>query len=260
MLEGGQEAEAGIFMEQAVDRGLLPAPLAAEAQRALDDHFRRTLYIPGGTAGLTMMEYTGDWQGRSRRLFAMAAKVAEAVGMDVAETDIGAEKVEEVFYGQRRQGAARKGVPLPADGTARVAVTIRNWTAKPRRWTAATTQPWIRPAKTRGAVAGTQELQAPAHVGRHLTEDVGQPVGHDRAVGGGGDGRVTLLLERQEGGRGPSHGVVGGSEAPGGAIVGRQPDQTLVDGLLLLRLGGAEADPRCQQCQAESTKPNCTCC
>jgi len=158
MLEGVQEAEARIFMEHAIDRNLLPAALASEAQRALDDHFRRTLYIPGGTAGLTMMEYTGDWQGRSRRLFATAGKVAAAVGMDVAETDIGTEKIDVVFYGQKRAAAARQGVPLPADGTARVAVTIRNWTAKTRRWTAATTQPWIRPAKTRGAVAGAQEL------------------------------------------------------------------------------------------------------
>ena len=158
MLEGLQEAEARIFLEQALDRKLLPADLAGQVQAVLDDHFRGTLHIPGGTAGLTMMDYTGDWQGRSRRLFATAARAAERIGVDVDRTDIGTETVETIFYGKRHRGRTRQGVPLPAMGAARVHVKVRNWTARPRQWRAATTQPWLRPAKAAGTLAGAETV------------------------------------------------------------------------------------------------------
>ncbi|MBM4040108.1 MAG: hypothetical protein FJ290_16510 [Planctomycetes bacterium] len=158
MLEGLQEAEARIFLEQSLDRGLLPAELAAEVQKVLDDHFRATLHIPGGTAAITMMDVAGDWQARSRTLFATAAKAAEAVGIDVDKTEIGAEKMQLVFDGQARDLHSREGIPLPALGKAHVSVRLRNWTSKPRAWKAAANEPWIQPAKAEGTLAGQEEL------------------------------------------------------------------------------------------------------
>ncbi|HUT35177.1 MAG TPA: glycoside hydrolase domain-containing protein [Planctomycetota bacterium] len=158
MLEGLQEAEARIFLEQALDRNLLPAALAAEAQKTLDDHFRATLHIPGGTAAITMMDVAGDWQGHSRTLFATAAKAAEAVGIDVDKTQIGAERMQVVFSGEARDLHSREGIPLPALGKARVSVRLRNWTGKPRAWKAAAGEPWIQPAKLEGTLAAQEEL------------------------------------------------------------------------------------------------------
>ena len=40
LLEGFQETEARIFLEQTLDRGYVAKETAAEAQRALDDHIR----------------------------------------------------------------------------------------------------------------------------------------------------------------------------------------------------------------------------
>jgi hypothetical protein len=159
MLEGIQEAEARIFLEQALERGLLPEELARETQQVLDAHFRETLHIPGGTAAVTMMEYTGDWRGRSRRLFAAAARVARHVGLDVDRTQIGAEQAEAVFGGRTRKLRTRNGVPLPAAGRAEVELTLRNWTDRPRAWTAAVSDPWIQPARMKGTLEGHEALR-----------------------------------------------------------------------------------------------------
>jgi hypothetical protein len=158
MLEGLQEAEARIFLEQALDRKLLAEGLAAEVQRVLDDHFRATLHIPAGTAALTMMDVAGDWQARSRRLFGAAAKAAEAVGIDVDRTELGAEKVQLVFDGQARDLLGREGLPLPALGEAQAKIRLRNWTGNPRAWRATAFEPWIKPAKIEGTLVGQVEL------------------------------------------------------------------------------------------------------
>ena len=158
MLEGVQEAEARIFLEQALDRNALPTDMAKNVQAVLDAHFRQTLHIPGGTAAITMMEYTGDWRARSRRLFRAAATVAQYVGLDVDRTEIGAEKLVTMHYGRTQKLHARKGVPLPAYGRTQLTVTLRNWTRTPRKWTAAAAEKWIRPDRTSGTLDTQQKL------------------------------------------------------------------------------------------------------
>jgi len=143
MLEGIQEGEARVFMEQAIDRKVLPAGLAAEAQQVLDRHCHETLYIPGGAADPYLMDYTSDWQGRSRRLYRAAAKVARAVGIDVDRTEF---------------GAALGKVPVPAGMRGRISLKIRNWSSRPRAWKAAASADWIVPQKAQGTLAGTEEL------------------------------------------------------------------------------------------------------
>ena len=143
MLEGVQEAEARIFMEQALDRNVLPEALAKEVQGVLDRHCHETFYIPGGAADPYMMDYTGDWQARSRRLFAAAAKVARQIGLDV----------DRVAFGQTLGKVA-----VPAGMRSKITLQLRNWSDKPRAWKASASDPWIAPEKAEGAVADRQNL------------------------------------------------------------------------------------------------------
>ena len=153
MLEGIQEAEARIFLEQALERKLLPEDLATEVQKVVDRHCHETLYIPGGSASVYLMDYAGDWQARSRRLYQAAAKVAERIGLDVDRTAFGESSLQ-VWHGQ----AFRDEVSVPALGRTRLSLKLRNWSAKPRAWRAASNDPWIVPERTEGNVTGHQEL------------------------------------------------------------------------------------------------------
>jgi len=137
-LEGIQEGEARIFIEQAIERGLLPDSLAKKAREAADAHNLETLHVPVHSASVLLNEGAQGWQARSQRLYATAAEVAAAVGLDVASSKV-------------RAAVA----PL---GQATVAIKLRNWTARPRAWRAASDAPWIVPEATQGTVSGTQVL------------------------------------------------------------------------------------------------------
>ncbi len=138
MLEGMQETEARIFIEQALDRALVGEELARRAEEVLAAHNRETLYIPVHASADLLTEAAYGWQERSRRLYQAAAEVASAVAVDVQRTELEAS--------------------LPALGEAQVDVKLRNWTGRPRNWKAATTQPWIRPSASQGLLAAQQTL------------------------------------------------------------------------------------------------------
>ena len=154
MLEGIQEAEARIFLEQILERNVLPKALAEQVQHILDDHFRSTLHVAAGGIDYATMDYHVGWQDRSRRLFGAAASVAKTIGMDVSPAKIGDRAVRIVQMGRTSTGFSRKGVPLPTLGRRQVMVTLRNWTSKPRSWRAAADKNWIKPEKTAGTVQG----------------------------------------------------------------------------------------------------------
>ena len=78
LLEGIQETEARIFIEQALERRRLPAALARRARKVLRDHFDETNFVQGNSIVHSMEAYTHGWQARSRRLYALAAEVARA--------------------------------------------------------------------------------------------------------------------------------------------------------------------------------------
>ena len=80
-LEGIQEAEARIFIEQAVDRGGLPKELAERAERTLLRHSQYLSFLPPGAAGAYFPEneYHYGWQDRSRETFQLAAEVSAVV-------------------------------------------------------------------------------------------------------------------------------------------------------------------------------------
>jgi len=148
-------------MEQALDRGVLPEALAGRTQRALDDHYRRTLHIGAGGVDYVTLDDHGDWQGRSRRLYSAAAAVAARIGLDVDRTVFGQARLK-TFHG-REGGQVREKVTgnvlsLPALGQRRLTLRLRNWSDKPRTFKAAAAEPWIVPQKTAGQVAGQQNL------------------------------------------------------------------------------------------------------
>jgi hypothetical protein len=68
MIEGLQELEARIFVEQALDRGVLPAEQARRVAGQLARHFMGTFAV-----GL-------DWQARSKAMYLLASEVAAAAG------------------------------------------------------------------------------------------------------------------------------------------------------------------------------------
>jgi hypothetical protein len=130
VLEGIQEAEIRIFIEQAIDRKALSDDLAKEATKALDDYFM------GNLAG--ELSWSG-WQSRSRALYQMAAKVAARVGLDVNRTAY--------------------AVDVPAMGRTKLALKLRNWTGQARSWKAAASDKWLVPERVEGSLTGHESLE-----------------------------------------------------------------------------------------------------
>ncbi|MCY3017685.1 MAG: hypothetical protein NTW87_01460 [Planctomycetota bacterium] len=75
--EGIQEAEARVFIEQALDAGTTPPQLAARAKQVLADHFRGTDFFIGNSVMFSLERNHYGWQERSAKLFAMAAEVGK---------------------------------------------------------------------------------------------------------------------------------------------------------------------------------------
>jgi hypothetical protein len=80
MLEGIQEAEARIFLEQAIDRGALSKERAARIQKILNEHVAAAIYLPAMDVSVDLQDYACGWQERSRRFFTAAAEVARQPG------------------------------------------------------------------------------------------------------------------------------------------------------------------------------------
>jgi hypothetical protein len=162
MLEGMQEAEVRIYLEQAFDRGKLPADLAKKVTDVLQNHFLDTLQIAAGGVDYITMDFHGDWQGRSRKLYTTAAEVAKTIGLDVNRTVFGQAKIK---YYAGRQGSGKvveklvgRKLFLPAFGRKKVEIKLRNWTGKPRTFKIASIDPWIVPEENQGTVTGQKRM------------------------------------------------------------------------------------------------------
>ncbi len=136
--EGTQEAEARIFIEQAISRSLVTGDAAASLRAALDQHNRETLYVSPGRVGVQVHEYHAGWQERSRRIYQAAAEAAKAVGLDLDRTKVTAS--------------------VPARSLTPLAVKARNWTGRPRPWSAAVDQPWLVLKAASGTAQGHQGI------------------------------------------------------------------------------------------------------
>ena len=79
MLEGIQEAEARIFLEQSLQAGGLPQVLAHTTRKLLADNLQETMFFQGNSMMRAFEEYHFRWQQRSARLYEAAAQVSKAL-------------------------------------------------------------------------------------------------------------------------------------------------------------------------------------
>jgi len=127
MIEGLQELEARIFVEQALDRGILSSEQAKRVTEQLGRHFKGTFAV-----GL-------DWQARSKAMYQLASEVAQTVGLDVAGSEL--------------------SLAVKAKARTSFKVTLRNWTNKPRQWKAEGSEKWIVPSRNHGKAEGMEDLE-----------------------------------------------------------------------------------------------------
>jgi len=80
LLEGIQETEARIYIEQALDRGGLPPAVVGKVRKTLKDHVDGTKFFQGNSIIHSMEAYYLGWQERSRRLYRMDAVISPALG------------------------------------------------------------------------------------------------------------------------------------------------------------------------------------
>ena len=137
-LEGLQEAEIRIYLEQAIDRKLLPDDLAKRATQALDGQFARTSYMTPGSPSFPECEYSYGWQERSRNLFSLAAEAAALAPLGVDQS--------EVALSARPQEAAR------------FTLKVLNWSGTARRWKATAGASWMTLDSAEGSVSGCQRI------------------------------------------------------------------------------------------------------
>jgi hypothetical protein len=136
-IEGTQESEARIFLEQTIDRGLLSEEMAKQAKDVTVDYINNYCVWPQLRSD-SVYDYIHRWQTDSRTLLTMAAKVANIVGVDID------------------QMALRTRVA--ALGETHRSLRIRNWTDKPRAWEAKTDKEWIKLKETKGELFGFKNL------------------------------------------------------------------------------------------------------
>ncbi len=127
MIEGLQELESRIFVEQTLDRGILTAAQARYVTEQLGRHFKSTFAVGLG------------WQAHSRAMYQLASRVATLNGLDVDKSEC--------------------AIQIKAQAQAAFSIKLRNWTGRPRRWKAEGSEKWIVPARTAGLAKRSEELE-----------------------------------------------------------------------------------------------------
>ena len=127
MIEGMQELEARIFVEQTLDRGILSPDQAQRVTGQLARHYKGTFAV-----GV-------DWQARSKAMYQLASEVGAIVGLDVDKSEF--------------------TLNIKPHAQTSFRIKLRNWTAKPRRWKAEGSEKWIVPATTEGLAKGSEDLE-----------------------------------------------------------------------------------------------------
>jgi hypothetical protein len=136
-IEGIQEAEARVFMEQAVDRGLLPPETVAKVKTVLNGYLEDYCLWPQLRAD-TVYDYIHEWKDDSLNLFSTAAEVAKSVGIDIDQVTL---KTKVAALGETHR-----------------TVLLRNWTGRPRTWEARADREWLKLKETKGELLGFKNL------------------------------------------------------------------------------------------------------
>lgn len=92
LLEGAQEAEARVFVEQAIDGGRLPPDLAKRVTNLLAERIRNTSFLQGTLCVHELERYHCGWQERSRALYRAAAEAAAALDQSAQKSGYTYEK------------------------------------------------------------------------------------------------------------------------------------------------------------------------
>jgi hypothetical protein len=127
MIEGLQELEARIFVEETLDHGTLSPEPSRRVTEQLARHFKGTFAVGLG------------WQARSKAMYQLASEVAAITGLDVDKSEF--------------------TLDIKAHAQSAVKLKLRNWTGKPRRWKAESSEKWIVPARTEGSATGSEDLE-----------------------------------------------------------------------------------------------------
>ena len=80
LIEGLQETEARIFLDQALDSGRLPQELRGRVNRILAARLDETSFFPATLCVHALERYHYGWQERSRELYQAAAEAARSIG------------------------------------------------------------------------------------------------------------------------------------------------------------------------------------
>ena len=80
LLEGLQESEARVFLEESLDRGRLSPDLARRVRDVLARRLDETSILEGPLCVHELEAYTWRWQERSRELYEAAAEAAKSAG------------------------------------------------------------------------------------------------------------------------------------------------------------------------------------
>lgn len=137
LLEGLQETEARIFLEQSLEK-LNDEALTTRINKILKFHFDNTLFMPSLAPHPKLEEHASGWQERSRMLYEAAAELAEKIGVDFEKNNIDRE--------------------IPSLGKTIVDLKLRNWTSTPRAWSVAADQDWIQLEKPEGSATPGQQI------------------------------------------------------------------------------------------------------
>ncbi|MBC8872267.1 MAG: DUF4091 domain-containing protein [Planctomycetes bacterium] len=81
LIEGIQDAEARIFLEQALDRNKISGELAASVRTALARDSQELSFFQGNSVIHSMERYSFGWQERARERYRLAAEVERATGV-----------------------------------------------------------------------------------------------------------------------------------------------------------------------------------
>lgn len=127
MIEGLQELEARILVEQTLDRWVLSPEQTQRVTEQLARDYKGTFAVGQ------------DWQARSKAMYQLASEIAAIGGLDVDRSEV------TLNVRAQTQGA--------------FTIKLRNWTDKPRRWKAAGSEKWIVLAKTEGLAKGSESLE-----------------------------------------------------------------------------------------------------
>lgn len=138
LLEGVQETELRIFLERAMDYSLVGDVLKAEIKDTLARHMQETHFYPKSFADYNLAALSQGWRTRSEKLYRLAGKAAQVVGLDMDRYEI-------------ETDVAARGIKV-------ISVKLTNHARGPQSWKVSEHPEWVQPARKAGKVSILDDL------------------------------------------------------------------------------------------------------